>query len=324
MVILWRIIESCNLGCGFCAYSRELSRSRRQTDAGEIRRVLSLLGELRARNKRRILVSWLGGEPFLRDDLSELTRYAVIECGLSVSTTTNATTLGSPALRRQILDFYDELTISVDGLAAFHDRVRDWPGGFLRVEASVKTLLSERGLARRRPLVRINTVLMHDNLRAFPELAAEVAGWGIDELSFNQLGGIDRPEFHAAQRLTVDDSLWLSENIPRVRRDLSARGVRLVGGADYLLRIRATAAGVALPVADCHPGETFLFIDEHDHVSPCSFTPHEYAVPLRELRTVFDWEQLPRRFRAALKQRRLPACDDCHSTQTFGKFATDR
>jgi MoaA/NifB/PqqE/SkfB family radical SAM enzyme len=208
----------------------------------------------------------------------------------------------------------------VDGLAPFNDRVRAFPGGFARVESVVKKLIAERGTNQQRPLIRINTVLMHDNLRSFPEFASEVASWGIDELSFNQLGGVERPEFHASQRLTIEDALWLADKLPALRRELGARGVRVLGGDDYLLRIRATAAGLALPVSDCAPGETFLFIDEDSRVSPCSFTTLDYAVPLSELSCAAELAQLPQRFRAAQALRSARACGDCHSTQRFAKF----
>jgi hypothetical protein len=100
-----------------------------------------------------------------------------------------------------------------------------------------------------------------------------------------------------------------------------AGGLRLHGGEAYLQRIQATARGERLPVVDCQPGRRFLFINESGMVAPCSFTASGYGVPISELQSVEALCQLPARFAERRRQRRLPPCEDCHSTQVFEKFA---
>jgi AdoMet-dependent heme synthase len=319
MIVLWRITERCNLGCPFCGYSRELKRTRRETPASEIRRFAMMLGEWRALSSRRILLSWLGGEPFLRHDLAALTEFSVRECGLEVSTTTNGTALGSGALRQHILDCYAELTVSVDGIGPVHDRLRAWPDGFVSLRGNVRRLALAR-IRDRRPLLRVNSVLMRGTIRGFPGLCRELAGWGIDEITFNQLGGIDRPGFYPSNRLTPADVAWLSGILPALRAELAEGGVALRGGENYLRRLAATVAGESLPVEDCGPGEQFLFIDEQDRVSPCALTSGEFGFPLSELRTAADLEALPHRFREVRRRRCAAACRDCHSTRVSAKF----
>ena len=70
-------------------------------------------------------------------------------------------------------------------------------------------------------------------------------------------------------------------------------------------------------IADCGPGERYLFIDETGRVAPCSFTTEEYGIPLKAV----DIASLPARFTAARSCHRSPQCRDCHSTQVFRKFA---
>jgi AdoMet-dependent heme synthase len=321
MVVLWRITELCNLGCVFCGYSRELLRERREADAREIRRFSSLLGEFQENTGEGVLLSWLGGEPLLRADLTELTRHAVLGCGLRVSTTTNGSALASAPLRSHLIECYAELTLSVDGLGGLHDAVRGWPGGYARIRRAIGALLAERAERGRGPLIRVNTVLMHDNVRGYPALARELASLGVDELTFNQLGGVDRPEFFARARLSSEDAGWLSERLPELRLELAGQGARLLGGPEYADRIRATAAGTRLPVADCAPGGSFLFIDEQGLIGPCSFTIAQYGVPLAEIDGVSALRSLPERFAAARSARRARSCGDCHSTQIFAKFS---
>ncbi|MFO0566363.1 MAG: radical SAM protein [Polyangiaceae bacterium] len=316
MVILWRIEERCNFACSFCGYSRELPRQRRSTSAADVRRGIERFAAWPRRPGERVLLSWLGGEPFLRRDLTELTRCAV-ELGLSVSATSNGTALTDRALRRHVIDHYAELTLSVDGFADFHDGVRGHTGSFALVEKVLRALAAERHERGHGPLLRVNSVLMRDNARAFPELALGLASFGIDELSVNQLGGVERPEFHREHALGPGDVEFLEAVWPRLRAELSQRGVRLLGGATYLERLTASARGLALPVADCRPGERFVFVDVDGRMSPCCHTIDSLGSPLTNLE---DFRRLPLLFASARAAVRPRACDDCMSTETSAKF----
>ena len=162
--------------------------------------------------------------------------------------------------------------------------------------------------------------LFRQLVRAFPELARTLATWGIDEITVNQLGGEERPEFHRAHALQPDDADFLCESLPALRSELASSGVRLLGGREYLERIGASARGLRLPIEDCGPGETFLFVDELGRVSPCSFTRREVAVPLARLRAPRDFREIPARFRVLHGRAGTGACKDCMSTRTFAKF----
>jgi MoaA/NifB/PqqE/SkfB family radical SAM enzyme len=100
--------------------------------------------------------------------------------------------------------------------------------------------------------------------------------------------------------------------------DADAGVIRRFGEID---RIRASASDTAIPVADCHPGERFLFVNEAGLVSPCSFTSGAYGVPVSELDGAESMIGLPRRFARARHERNLAVCEDCQSTQVFEKFA---
>jgi MoaA/NifB/PqqE/SkfB family radical SAM enzyme len=251
-------------------------------------------------------------------------------------------------VRAFVIENLAELTVSVDGIGAVHDRLRSSLGGFDRLEHDVRALVREKALAGGGPRVRVNTVLMADNVEQFPALCERLATWGIDEISFNQLGGNDRPEFHATHRLVLADVERFGAELPRVRESLAARGIRLLGGDRYLERLRATATGRNLRVADCSPAaqivarggeaadatrardyvgdamrasEQTLFITEAGIVAPCSFTTADYGVPVSELDSVAALRALPARVRAKRAAQRSPWCDDCPSTQLFDKFA---
>lgn len=320
MIVVWRVTESCNLACGFCAYDRRLSGARREADRTVAERFGRLLGAYQDATGQPVLLSWLGGEPFLWKPLLELSSMLHREASIGISATTNGTLLHRPEVREQVLRDFAELTVSVDGPSDFHDSVRGWQGGWHKIRHGVIQLAEARRRSGTGPKLRANVVLMRDNVRSFAEQCEDLASWGLDEITFNQLGGRDRPEFFPAQRLRMDDVLWLKAELPLLSARLAARGVILCANPRYLGRLEASAADHALPVADCHPGETFLFVDEQHRIAPCSFTAMSYGVPLAEIKTVADLLALPERFVARRAGLHESACADCPSTRVFAKF----
>jgi MoaA/NifB/PqqE/SkfB family radical SAM enzyme len=321
MIVVWRVTERCNLSCKFCGFDRELSRPRRDADPQSILAFGALLAEYQRMTGDKVLVSWLGGEPLLWPPLTELTRVFNNAYRLDVSTTTNGTCLGSPAVRAHLLEHYSELTVSVDAIGSLHDRLRGWPGGYARLQQNVTALAQQKRADSRGPVLRANVLLMRETLFDFEQLCLELSGWGIEEITFNQLGGNDRPEFYPAHRLLPEQAEWLAAKLPGIRQKLATHGLRLYGGPGYVRRIQATSRGERLPVADCQPGRRFLFINETGTVGPCSFTMSNYGVPVSELDSVEALCQLPAFFARRREQHRLAPCEDCHSTQVFEKFA---
>lgn len=322
MIVLWRVTEHCNLACGFCAYDRRLAHPRSSADPARVLRFGRILADHQRLTGNAVLLSWLGGEPMLWPDLFAVSRTLRETCGLSISATTNGTTLQRPQVRDDVLACFSELTVSVDGFSQFHDDVRGWPGGWNRLRASIEALVqarSDRGAALK---LRTNVVLMHDNVEQFPSLCRMLSDWGMDEITFNQLGGRDRPAFYPGHRLHPEDVVRLRVRLPLLRAELAERGVRLCGSDRYLDRIDASAADRALAVGSCAPGQDFLFVDEQHRIAPCSFTACAHGVPLDEIESAADLLALPDRYGRRLRRDAETACTDCHSTRVFEKFET--
>ena len=186
------------MGCRFCAYDRHLERPRGQVSLGTAGRFLGLLGAWGA--GQRVLVSFLGGEPFLWPDL-EVASAACAQLGFERSLTTNGLALAHPSKRAWALEALTELTVSLDGLAEHHDWARRQVGSHALVLGALRDLAREKRQRGAGPLLRVNTVLMQQSVADFPALCDALAGAGAEELTFNALGGDDRPEFHAHHRL---------------------------------------------------------------------------------------------------------------------------
>lgn len=342
-LVVWRVTERCDLGCSFCRFSRELPGPRAEADPQAAFR----FGRLLAAAGRDVLVSWLGGEPTLWGPLWEVSRAFREDFGLRLGITTHGRGLTSPRLRDRLLAWFDRVTVSLDGDAAFHDAVRGAPGLFDRLAAGVSALAAAKARRGRGPTIHANTVLMRANLPLFERICNTAAAWGIEELTFNALGGRDRPgPFFDRERLRPEDVAALRALLPDLRTWMAARGLRIVGSERYLDRLAAAAAGQPISGSDCRPGRGFLFVDELGRVAPCSFTTAEYGVPVEEV--VGAWERRPmtvgerpttddrrpttadRRnsdsdilaeyFGAQRRRRLAAACANCPSTQIFGKF----
>ncbi|MEK7326340.1 MAG: radical SAM protein, partial [Chloroflexota bacterium] len=318
--VVWRLTEHCDLGCSFCTYSRRLRRPRLSADPVQVLAFGALLKDYAATFRRDVLVSWLGGEPLRWPQLFEISPAFKREFNLRLGVTTNGTALKSESVRRHLVEDFDQLTISIDGLGAFHDRGRDAPGLFEQLRLNILSLREMKISAGRGPLLRVNTILMRDNIGAFEQLCETVAAWGIEELTFNALGGRDRPEFFPEHSLRLEDVEWFRESLPGIRARLREKGLRLLGSARYLERIAASARGISIPVYDCQPGQSFLFVNERGLVSPCGFTTQGYGLSLKDICAPDDLHQLPVRFAERKRNQMLACCHDCPSTQVFGKF----
>lgn len=319
MIVVWRITTRCNLACPFCAYDRRLPFTRRQVEASKIRTFCETLAAYQRTSGDRVLVSWIGGEPLLLPELPELTRYAT-SLGLRVSATTNGSALRSPVLRQHILDHYAELTVSLDAPDATHDALRGWHGGFASLQETIPQLSAARVAQNRLLKLRLNTVLLRSTISLFATLARTAASWGVDELTFNTLGGRDRPEFFSQNRPTPAQLADFARQLHPLRTELSPRGLRIAGSSAYLDRLQASARNESRPITHCGPGEQFLFIDEHDRVSPCSFTSDTLGIPLADLNSLEKIAALPGIFAASQRSLAPSVCSDCPSTHVFEKF----
>ena len=320
MVVVWQVTERCNLACPFCGFDRNLPGKRLEADPEKIHALGFHLAQYQRETSQDVLVSWLGGEPLLWKPLQEIsTRYSA-GLGLRLATTTNGTTLGSAAVRRHLQENYAELTVSVDAPGAAHDRMRGSVGLYAELEKNVRALADESRVSGSALRLRANVVLMRQTLGAFEQLCDELSEWGITEISFNQLGGNDRPEFYPAHRLQPEDVATLEDSLAGWREKLARKGVRLLGSTGYIRRMTASSRNERVPVYDCQPGRDFLFVDVRGRIAPCSFTGESCGVPIDEIKSSDDLNRLTGRFSSTIAKRRPAACDDCLSTRVFEKF----
>ncbi|MBK8478228.1 MAG: radical SAM protein [Opitutaceae bacterium] len=283
MIVVWQVTERCNLDCPFCSYDRGLARPRRDADPQRIRESGRVLAQYQRETDDTVLVCWLGGEPLLWSPLAELSTEFAVGHGLRVATTTNGTALESTSVRRHLLASYAELTVSVDAPGTAHDALRGAPSLYATLSASVRSLADERRRTGRPLRLRANVVLMRRTIGVFDRLCHELADWGIEEISFNQLGGNDRPEFYPANRLEPASVALLEEHLPRLRDELGQKAGAFARLGQYLRRMAASSRASACPSTIAAPAGPSLFVDIHGRIAPCGFTVGTHGIPVAEI-----------------------------------------
>lgn len=322
LVVVVRVNTHCDLGCLYCGYSKDVHRQRRSISVPSLLRFGEMLREFQCDSNRKVLVSLLGGEPFQWPSLIPVAN-RLVQCDLSLSVTTNGLALENEQTAQFAMDCMDEITISIDGLGDDHDRLRGGKGMVQRLEWIIRRLVSNRGPDRfqNKPRIRVNTVLTRHTIAGFEKFAHRMADWGVDTLTFNQLGGNDRPEFYPDNRLLEDQVHRFIERFPRLQQELRDRGLDLCGSGSYLQRFVYTTRNQTISIEDCFPGMRFLFIDETGRVSPCSFTSDSLGVPIDQITNAAEIEALVSTWQQQRRNHRPNVCKDCHATHVHSKFS---
>lgn len=198
-VVVWNVTRRCNLKCVHCYSS---SQNVTYSDELDTEQGRALLGNLADYGCPVALFS--GGEPFMRDDLPELVRYAV-DRGMRAVISTNGTLITPRQARIYAGMGLSYVGVSLDGTGAVHDRFRGVPGAFDATMRGIRNC-QDAGIK-----VGIRFTLTRSNMAEVPAIFDLVESEGIPRLCFYHLvysgrGSvlIDEDLTHAEARATVD------------------------------------------------------------------------------------------------------------------------
>ncbi|MFC1889071.1 radical SAM protein [Thermodesulfobacteriota bacterium] len=158
MLISWIVTKRCNFRCSFCGIWKE--------ESGELgtREAVALIREMASMGAAAI--SFIGGEPLLREDLSELLD-ACREKGIKTRVTSNGSLVSSFPER---LSHVDILKLSLDGPEEVHDALRE-RGSFRNV---VDTAVWAKGKGIKTIFNCIITNRLEDNLAELLKIAGDL------------------------------------------------------------------------------------------------------------------------------------------------------
>jgi len=277
------VTRRCDARCDFCFSRGRAAAAGPELSTAEIARLAPSIGPL-------LWLSFSGGEPTLREDLSEIAGIFAKSCrpvivllstnGLDPRRTAAAAAgLLASAPRSTVV-----VKLSLDGPPELHDRLRGVPDAYARVTESLGLL---REMAEREPRleVGVNTVLCAANQEAIREVFAEVSRLGgVDTHTLSLVRGtIPDPELGAvdpARYLAAADTLagaLRAGSQPRYR----FFGARLKAAQDVLQRrVIAESLRRRGRVIPCHAGRLNLVLDERGELFPCE----EFSLRLGNVR----------------------------------------
>jgi len=197
----------CNLRCKMCSLSQLLPKSEElSTD-----QIFTIIDQAYTYGIKEILLT--GGEPFLREDIFEISEY-IAGKGLSTIITTNGVFLSSTLLTKITASKINHLHFSLDGLEETNDFFRGH-GSFNQVIENIKKL--HQNQKANFPLsYGIAVTVMNNNLLELFEMLKLAENLRVDVINFQPLL-LDNSNFKNKK----SSPFWPTpENLPVLKKEI--------------------------------------------------------------------------------------------------------
>jgi len=273
----WRLFvfatARCNASCPFCLNTPRAAGASGRNDElslDEIRKIADSLGTLS-------FLTLTGGEPFLRDDVSDIVDVFCMRCGTAWVTITTNGTLPEAISRhvRSILASHPSLLltlqVSIDAVGPAHDASRRIPGAF---DAVCRTMRELKFFRRSYPNFRVQVATPFDG----PSGAEARAAWQYCRTNFEY----DQHVFYLIRKpgeRWTDDTNSIIPAYLRLVREAAARersGNRLGLWGWFVFRLAETVSEMTVRVkpghawlCPCRAGEKFVTLYENGDLAPC-------------------------------------------------------
>lgn len=195
--LFWEATMRCNAHCAFCGSRCTAEKSNELTTA-EICRALDEAAQ--AWNPADIMLNVTGGEPLLRRDLFEVTAHAHA-LGFDWGIVTNGTLIDEETVEQMRQTGMKTISVSLDGMREYHERIRRLPGGFERIIRGIRLLKQADFLHE----IMVTTVVNHENLAQLEPLSELLHELQVDTWRVAMVDPIGRAQDNASLLLTKDD-----------------------------------------------------------------------------------------------------------------------
>lgn len=247
-IIILHVHSRCNCRCVMCDIWQDTRRQ--EITAAE---VAGWLPEWKALGVARVILS--GGEPLMHSHLWDLCG-ELRSAGLGITTITTGLLLKRSA--SSLVQYCDDVVVSLDGPESVHDRIRNVPGAFQRLSdgvAAVRGADRSVRLTGRCTVQRLNFRTLRDTVSAARDigldaisfLAADVSteafnrpdGWPPDRAATVALNRDEIPELRAELEALEQEHTrdfhdgFIVESPAKLRRRLLQYFEALVGSSDF-------------------------------------------------------------------------------------------
>lgn len=213
----WELTLRCNLRCRHCGSSAGLPRDN-ELNLDESLAICDQFPELLVQE-----VDFTGGEPLLRPDWPTIAT-RLKKLGIVTKIITNGRSLEPTTVTEMKKAGIAGVGISLDGLEATHDRIRECKGLFQRVLSGI-TLLLDADL----PLTVITTVNAL-NINELPSLFELLRSIGVSSWQVQPIFPLGRGQEVSELRLTEQDYMSLGKCVKKLVSQSGEAGVNIRPG----------------------------------------------------------------------------------------------
>jgi radical SAM protein with 4Fe4S-binding SPASM domain len=307
-VVAWNLTRRCNLECAHCYISA--GPTEQATSELDTATCLRIVDELVAVNPTPLLIL-SGGEPLLRDDLTEIARRAS-ERGATVVVGTNGTLLTDERIAALKDAGVRGVAVSIDSLRpSYHDSFRHGPGSLADTQAALGRLR-----AHRLDFI-IQTSVTKGNRAELPRLVAWSAEQGA--VAFNCYFLVPTGRGAGLSDLLPAEYETVLADLARWQRDFRGRMLVRSKCAPHFMR-HVHEADPDSPVLNyetrCPCGTQYCRITPDGKLTPCPYLP-EVAGDLRMRSFAEIWRASPL-FRQLREGALGGKCGACEYRQVCG------
>ena len=295
----------CTYGCSMCVIPDRGHRGKddqaQEFDTGKMVAIINELSDLGV-----LGIGFTGGEPMLREDISDLLRHAV-GTGMLTHLNTNGSLVTPEMAENLVATGAHSINISIDGTSSTtHDRIRGVEGAWDNAVRAVKELVQAR-FGDSRPRIKVVMVVMEENMAEVPGMVDLANDAGADCLEFvpvqpfrTNTGCGDQT---GSTELAESAVKVLSEAIERaeglIKIENSPRMVALFGPAFQ---------GEPSPL-ECYAGYNSIAVDCYGKVFPC----HPWASWSRPVHDLSEssLEEFWSSREYHEKRQKIAACREC-------------
>jgi len=256
ITINWTLSLKCNFSCNHC-YSRV--EKEEELPTGDIKRIMDNVARYKVP-----FINFGGGEPLIRKDLFELTKYAT-SLGFNVSMNTNGFLMTREKARLVKEAGFKTVGISIDSAdPEVHDRFRNTKGSHERAVNAARWL-HEEGVK-----TTVSTVICRINHHDFESMVMLAKDLGAEQISLHNykctgMGMTNKDE------LDLTPKEWMDFYMKAIDIKTKVTGIRISLDDPITASIHKPAEKPIVKGSTC--GKLSLNIKANGDVTPCGFIP---------------------------------------------------
>lgn len=247
--VLWEITNTCNYHCSYCIFSSEAKKYKNELTTEEVKQTIKELKE-----NNFTYIKFTGGEPFTRDDMTEILEYAS-NLGFDMDISTNASLITDEIAKKLKNIDFPMVHVSLDGNDKYsHEYVRG-------ENTFERTLRGIKHLTNNNIYTRIGTVIYKQNEDRLEEIVKLAIELKANEIIFSFM--------EAVGRLAENETIISKRTINSVKEEIEK--IELKYKEQIQIKYSFTENKVAMSEGCCPAVNKFLYINNLGQVSPCTW-----------------------------------------------------